>query len=276
MNKRPALAGRLFILSTFSAGKLRLMKCVILAAGEGTRMRPLTNDKPKPLVFSEIRQQTLIDLIIEALPTQVDELILVVGYLFDKIFARFSHQYTHPKTGRNFRVKYAYQQKAEGTYKALELCRPFLSEGEKFLMLYADDVYESRPLSDLAHRNELGMVTATVQDPTRFGILEVEGGYVTGIEEKPKNPKTNIASTGAMVLDTRVFEYKPPLGAKNEYVLADSVGLMIKAGIKFREIRAKAGEWLPVGYPDDLKKLERRARPRTSSTSRGELPLLRA
>ncbi len=251
------------------------MKCVILAAGEGTRMRPLTNDRPKPLVFSEIRQQTLIDLIIEALPTQVDELILVVGYLFDKIFARFGNEYTHPKTGRKFKVKYAYQKKAEGTFKALELCKDLLPGGERFLMLYADDVYESRPLSDLAHRNELGMVTGAVQDPSRFGILEVENGYVTGIEEKPKNPKSNIASTGAMVLDNRVFDYEPPRGAKNEYVLADAVGMMIQAGIKFREIRAKAGEWLPVGYPDDLKKLERRARPRTAPSTHGELPLLR-
>lgn len=239
-------------------------------------MRPLTNDKPKPLVFSDIRQQTLIDLIIESLPSPVKELILVVGYMADKITTRFGKRYVHPKTKRLFRIKYAYQQKAEGTYRALELCRPFLADDEKFLMLYADDVYKARPLAALALRDQLSLVTATVDDPSRFGILEVDDkGFITGIEEKPKNPKSNIASTGAMLLDTRVFTYRPPQGAKGEYVLADSIGLMIKDGIKFREVRSSAGEWMPVGYPEDLNKLERRSGPRASSlNNRHKLPLL--
>ncbi len=262
------------MLSPFFLGIMNYMKCVILAAGEGTRMRPLTNDKPKPLVFSEIRQQTLIDLIIEALPSPIDELILVVGYLADKITARFGDQYTHPKTRRQFKVQYVYQEKAQGTYRAVELCRPCLIDGEKFLMLYADDVYRARPLAALVFRGELGLVTATVDQPDRFGILEINRhGYVVGIEEKPKNPKSDIASTGAMLLDPRVFNYPPPPGAKGEYVLADSVGIMIKDGIKFREVRAGAGEWLPVGYPEDLQKLERRSRIRTSP-HRSDLPLL--
>src|SRR3989344_5163908 len=109
------------------------MKAVILAAGEGVRMRPLTLTQPKPML--KVRGQPLLEHIIRTLPVVVDELVIVVGYLQEQIRGYFGDHF-----GR-FRITYVEQKKQFGTYSALESCREFLADGEYFLMLYADDLH---------------------------------------------------------------------------------------------------------------------------------------
>jgi NDP-sugar pyrophosphorylase family protein len=249
------------------------MKAIILAAGKGTRMLPLTETTPKPLVNTP-RNQKLLELIIEALPPQVEELVLVVGYLGDQIKEHFGSSYTVTKRYsdrkstrgvpiRSFPVQYVVQEKAEGTYRALELCRPLLQPGERFMMIYADDVYNSATFAQMIQCEGITLLATEVGDPRKFGVLEVnEQGLITNIEEKPTEPKSNIVSTGAMILDTRVFEFEPPKGPKGEYVLADAVGLMVKAGIPVKAVQVPLQHWTPIASPEDLPKLDRRRKSR--------------
>jgi NDP-sugar pyrophosphorylase family protein len=94
------------------------MQCVILAAGNGKRLRPLTEDKPKQLV--QVHGKPLIDYIVEALPSSIDELIIVVGYKGDMI-REYCGTTFHGKS-----VQYVEQPVAEGTAKALWLCKDLL------------------------------------------------------------------------------------------------------------------------------------------------------
>ena len=116
------------------------MKAVILAAGEGVRMRPLTLKKPKPLL--ELAGKSLLHHIWELLPNKINEVILVVGYK-----ARMIKKYL----GKSFlgkKIVYVHQKTKKGTADALFLAKPYLNPKEKFLLLYADDLHDKKVLKD--------------------------------------------------------------------------------------------------------------------------------
>lgn len=219
------------------------MKCIILAAGEGVRMRPLTNDTPKPML--PIMGRLILEHTLSNLPSEIDEVILVVGYLKESIINYFGNEFGHLK------LIYIEQDKKTGTYKALELCRDKLNKGERFLMLYADDLHGTKGLKACIASNQCAMLIYEAADPRRFGVVEIdENGMVVGVEEKPENPKTNLVSTGAMVLDKNIFNFPAKVHKNGEYYLTDSLEQMIKAGYRFKAIRSSS--WIPIGYPEDL------------------------
>src|SRR3989344_4229672 len=112
-----------------------IMKTIILAAGEGVRMKPLTNNTPKPML--KVSGKPILEHILNDLPEKVDEIILVVGYLKEQIINYFGDRF-----GR-FKMNYVIQNGKLGTYHALELCKNLINEKEKFLLLYADDLHGS-------------------------------------------------------------------------------------------------------------------------------------
>ena len=107
------------------------MQAVILAAGLGTRLRPLTYDTPKPLL--KIGDKTLIEYNIERLPECIDELVIVIGYLGEQIIDYFGNQYKGKK------ISYIKQSQLLGTGHALFLCKKILND--RFLVLMGDDIY---------------------------------------------------------------------------------------------------------------------------------------
>src|SRR5262245_18769194 len=107
------------------------MQCVILAAGKGTRLRPLTENTPKPLV--KVAGKTLLDHIVESIPSSVDELIIVTGYLGHMIQEHCGQEFHGRK------VKYVTQEEQNGTAKALWLCKDLIKG--RFLFLFADDIH---------------------------------------------------------------------------------------------------------------------------------------
>src|SRR3989338_8468553 len=114
------------------------MQAVILAAGEGVRMRPLTLTTPKPLL--EVAGKFLLRHIVEALPSEVDELVIVIGYLGDQIKNYCGTEFCGKK------VSYVWQKEKTGTGKALFLCEPLVRG--RFFMLYADDILGAEGLRE--------------------------------------------------------------------------------------------------------------------------------
>ena len=219
------------------------MKAVILAAGEGTRMRPLTLAVPKPMV--PLAGKPLLEHVIASLPEEVDSLILVVGYLQEKIRSYFGSRY------RRFAIEYVVQPEKQGTYRALELCRSRLSGGERFLVLYADDVHGAEGLAACAKCSDYGLLVSEVEDPRRFGVVELDAdGMIRSIEEKPEQPKSHLVLTGPMVLDKTVFEYEARRHPNGEYYLTDSLEQMIRDGRRMRAIASDL--WLPINTLEDL------------------------
>ncbi|MDE2019348.1 MAG: NTP transferase domain-containing protein [Patescibacteria group bacterium] len=218
------------------------MKCVILAAGEGMRMRPLTLETPKPMLAIDGRP--ILEHLIDSLPGEIDEVIVVVGYLRHQIQSYFGSRY------RDRRIEYAVQQKKEGTYRVLELCRPFLDD-ERFLLLYADDLHGRDGLRICVESGEYCMLVSAVSDPRRFGVVEVDGhGRILNIEEKPERPKSNLVLPGPIVLDKTIFHYGARPHANGEFYLTDSLAQMVEAGYPMFAVRSNF--WLPINTPDDL------------------------
>jgi NDP-sugar pyrophosphorylase family protein len=220
------------------------MKAVIFAAGEGRRMRPLTLEKPKPLL--EVLGRPLIDYTFDALPAEVDEVVMVVGYKQEMF-----REYLGSMHGGK-RITYVVQEKIGGVGEALFLAREHV-EGGQFLTLYADDVY-LRTDVEKALSYQYAMLLAPVADPTRFGVVEVDSsGVVIGIEEKPAVPKSNLVSTGIFKLDGAIFNYRVPQHENGEMYLAEMVGALAKD----HEVHGIVSErWIQVGYPADLAKAE--------------------
>ncbi len=219
------------------------MQCVILAAGNGKRLRPLTEDKPKQLVT--VKGKPLIDYIVGALPSAIDELIIVVGYRGDMI-----RQYC----GNEFygkRVTYVEQPKAEGTARALWLCKDLLKG--RFLFMFGDDIHGREDLARATSYTR-ALLVASVSNPEKFGIVVRNPDGTLGLMiEKPEHAPSNCASTGAMVLDEHIFEFEPQTPLNDEYYLTEVIERYAK---KYPIAVVEQQLWIPIGYPDDITKAE--------------------
>lgn len=230
------------------------MQAVILAAGEGKRMRPLTLEWPKPLVH--VAGRPILEHIIDALPREVDEVILVIGYKGDMIKQYFGDTYG----GR--RITYVFQWMPVGTAHALSMAQPLLEDG-RFILLCADDLYGGEAF-EKALSYPFALLAATHSDPSKFGVIELNADHtLASIIEKPEVPPTNLISTGAMVLDTRIFQYETVRHENGEYYMTYPLGLFAK---EHPIMVVEQDFWVPVGYPEDIKiaeeKLIQRARER--------------
>lgn len=221
------------------------MQCVILAAGKGTRLRPLTDNTPKPLI--EVGGRTLLDHIVGSLPSSVDELIIVTGYLEEQI---------HKHCGEEFhgrRVKFVTQQEQKGTSHALWLCKEHLRN--RFLFMFADDLHGA---DDIARATSYtrSMLTLTTQTPEKFGIVvRHPDGTLAEMIEKPDRPPSNMASTGVMVLDDNIFNYDPyAVTTKGEFYLTDVIREYAK---DYPIAVVEQSLWIPVGFPEDIAKAEK-------------------
>ena len=161
------------------------MQAVILAAGEGIRMRPLTIERPKPML--EIAGKPLLHHIFDILPREIKEVILVVGYRGNQIKEYFGNEFENKK------IKYIWQKEKKGTAHALLLCRRYLKN--KFLLLYADDLHGKKGIQKCI-KHDLAIIVSKAKNPERFGVVNIgRKNKIIRIEEKPKKPKSNLIST---------------------------------------------------------------------------------
>ena len=221
------------------------MKAVILAAGEGIRMRPLTIEKPKPML--ELAGKPIIYHIFSTLPSEIKEVILVIGYKGEQIKDYLSD------TFQNKKIRYVWQKEKKGTAHALLLCRRYLKNG-KFLLLYGDDLHGKRGIQNCL-KYDLAILVSESKNPERFGVVNVgPDNHIINIEEKPEKPKSNLVSTGVLVLDQRIFKYRPKRHPNGEYYITTVIDKLIR---DHKVIAQKASFWFPIGYPKDLKKAEK-------------------
>lgn len=224
------------------------MQSVILAAGKGTRMRPLTNEKPKPLV--EVAGTPIIEHVVQSLPDEIEELVIVIGYKGEQIKDYIGDEFY----GRA--VQYVEQREKKGTAHALFQCKQYLSS-DKFLKVNADDLLGKNALKKALH-HDLCLLTYRHEYPERFGVVHKnDEGFVEDIIEKPENPPSDHVNTGASVLDQRIFSYDLPPQKDGEHYLSD----LIKTVAQDHKVAVvEDPHWHPVGYPDDIPKAEEHLR----------------
>lgn len=220
------------------------MQCIILAAGKGTRLRPLTDTTPKPLVL--VNGRPLLDHIVATLPSVIDELIIVTGYLGAHIRAHCGEEYF----GRQ--VTYVDQVEQKGTGHALWLCRELVRG--RFLYMFADDLHGVNDLTRVTSYTR-AMLTFVTDTPERFGIvLRNPNGTLAAFVEKPLHPPSHLASTGVFVLDQHIFEFAPAIETNGEFYHTD----MIREYAKQYPIAVVEQQtWIPIGYPEDIENAER-------------------
>jgi bifunctional UDP-N-acetylglucosamine pyrophosphorylase/glucosamine-1-phosphate N-acetyltransferase len=219
------------------------MQAVILAAGKGTRMRPLTYDIPKPMI--PLGGKPILEYGLSFLPEEVDEIILVINYLGDQIRERFGNEFEGKP------IRYVVHDALDGTGGAIHACRDILED--RFLVLMGDDLYHKKDLEKLC-QEKLALLAFAVDDPTRFGVLQMDGeGNLSEIIEKPKTKENRMANIGAYCLNSEFFNYPLVSVSEAEYGLPQTMAQM-KDKHKIKII--SASHWQPVGRPEDISTAE--------------------
>lgn len=220
------------------------MQCVILAAGKGTRLRPLTEARPKPLV--PVAGKPLLDHIVSALPSSVDELIIVTGYLGELIEAYCGTEFHGRK------VTYVTQEVQDGTAKALWLCKKHLKG--RFLLMFADDIHGKEDIARVTSFSR-GLLAMSSDAPQKFGVIvQNADGTLAEIIEKPEHPPSNLVSTGVLVLDEHVFEFEPEREVNGEFYLTEVIERYAK---EYPVAVVEERLWIPIGYPEDIEAAEK-------------------
>lgn len=219
------------------------MQTVILAAGKGTRLRPLTLKIPKPLVL--LNNKPILEHILNELPNEVSEVILVIGYLGDKIKKHFGSNFLGKK------IKYVAQKESRGTFHALKQAQKLLKD--EFLILMADDIYLKKDLASLVE-NKYAVLARAVSGPSeKFGVCLIKDNHLLDIREKEKGIKFKFANCGAYKLNMDIFNEPIIYGPNGEEWLSSMVGSLAK---KIRIKIVKATKWFPIATVEDLRKAE--------------------
>ncbi len=219
------------------------MQAVILAAGEGTRMRPLTDSTPKPML--PVADRPLVAHTVDAaVDAGVTDLVLVVGYEADAVREYFGSEY------RDVPVEYAVQAEQLGTAHAVRCAREHLDGA--FVVLNGDDLYDRASIDELVDAGEEGPVVGTyrVDDPTSYGVFELEDGVVTGIVEKPTDPPTDLVNVGAYVFPSEAREWLDvEMSERGEYEITDVLARVVAE----RSVgTVEVDRWLGCGRPWEL------------------------
>lgn len=220
------------------------MQCIILAAGEGTRMRPLTLETPKPLL--PVCGKPILAHIVESLPSAVDELVIVIGYKGSMIRDYCGDTFC----GRT--VTYVEQENPKaGTADALFQARDVMRG--KFLVMYGDDIHGKDALLEVIAQPH-GMLAAFSETPEKYGVLEIgPEGTLSAIIEKPENPPSNLVNIGGFVLTPEIFTFQAEFSIHNEYLLTDCVTAYAQ---KYPVTVITQDTWIPLGNPSDIEKAE--------------------
>lgn len=219
------------------------MQAVILAAGEGKRLRPLTEDRPKPMV--PIGDMPILEYTISILPKVIDEVILVVGYKQEKIREHFGEEWKGRK------IIYVDQPEPKGTGEALERVRHLL-RGEHFMLMFADDLYHPKDLEQCVTHSGMSILVKETEHPERMGVCMLDdSGNLQEIIEKPEVPPSNLANIGVYVLHQEIFNTPKYFDAEGEHVLPPQIGYLSR----IRPIKViRAQFWHPIAYPEDVEK----------------------
>jgi UDP-N-acetylglucosamine diphosphorylase/glucosamine-1-phosphate N-acetyltransferase len=248
------------------------MKAIILTAGKGTRLHPLTLTRPKPLV--PVGGKPIVDHVLAALKhAGVDEAVFIVNYMAQSLQ---SHLGDGTKYGMKF--EYAVQEHLKGTADAASFAEPFVKDD--FLLTYGDWLTTPSAIDMVLQTHEREKPTATigvvpVENPEHYGIVEVDDSYIKRIIEKPRREEapTNLANAGIYVLSTRIFEAikdtKP--SPRGELEITDSFTQLLDGGYKIAAAPIPSAEMLDVGLLWDLFKANQWALEKTKSSIGGSI-----
>lgn len=212
------------------------MQAVILAAGEGRRLRPLTHAMPKAMV--PVANRPILEYIVRALEKNgIREIIVVVGYKKELVIRHLN--------GLDIPVKVVVQERQLGTAHALR-CAAHLITGD-FLLLPGDNYIDTASIARIM-RERNAVLTWDHPHPSNFGVLRIKDGWVQQVIEKPADAPGFTVSTGIFSLDPSFLDH---IGDETE--IPTAVNAMIAAGTPVKAVPAE--DWQDAIYPWDLLRL---------------------
>ncbi|SIR73354.1 glucose-1-phosphate thymidylyltransferase [Haladaptatus litoreus] len=233
------------------------MKAVVLAAGKGTRLRPLTKDKPKGLV--EINDKPIITHCLEQLAKLgAEEFIIVVGYRKEDIIRYYDDEFN------GIPITYAHQREQKGLAHALLTVEEHIDDD--FMLILGDNIFRAN-LEDVVRRQQEDRADAAFlteevpyEDASRFGVCDTNSyGEITDVVEKPEDPPSNLVMTGFYTFTPAIFHACHLVQPSNrgEYEISEAIDLLIRSGRTIDAIRMD-GWRVDVGYPEDRDEAEQR------------------
>ena len=214
------------------------MKCVILAAGEGNRMHPLTYTRPKvmlPIAGKPILEWNLLN----ARAAGLKEFIFVVSYKSEMV-----REYFGDGKPWNVKINYVNQGKAMGTAHAIGTVEPFVSD---CIVLCGDTIFGTNDIKQIAKKGtKIGLVK--IDNATEYGIVELKGKYVVKIYEKMEHPLSNVINAGIYHFNKHIFDFirKTEKSPRGEFEITDSINMLVSKepmeGVFLKE-------WRDVVYP---------------------------
>ena len=194
------------------------MKCVILAAGEGKRMHPLTYTRPKvmlPIANKPILEWNLINCIKAGLK----DFVFVIGYRSDMVRKYFEN-------GKKWKtnIEYVNQIKALGTAHAIGVVEKFV---DNFIVLCGDTIFGKSDIKIISNKkNCMGLFK--IENPKEYGIVETKDGKIKKIYEKMETPFTNVINAGIYHFDKKIFNCikKTEKSTRGEFEITDTINMV--------------------------------------------------
>ena len=227
------------------------MKGILLHAGHGTRLRPLTHTGPKQLL--PIANRPMSEYCIESMKeTGIKEIAIIIG----GIGAQKVKDYYGNGEKFDVNITYIHQDFPRGISHAISLCEDFIGN-EKFLVFLGDNIIQ-KSIKDFGIDFEKSDAAASillceVDNPSRFGIADIQDGQIKKIMEKPQDPPTNLAVTGIYFLTPVIFDIIKQLkpSKRNELEITDALDMLLNENnvITYNMI---TDYWKDTGTPDDI------------------------
>jgi len=222
------------------------LKAVVLAAGQGTRMGPLTWNTPK-VMLPIANKPLLYHVIKSAHEAGIRDFVFVVGY-----GEQIIKNYFKDGSPMGVKIEYVHQEKQLGTADAVGSVESMVDES--FLLLNGDIIVSASHIKKLIGCRYDAVLTARhVDNPSEYGVLEVRDDRVLRIIEKPANPPANLVNAGIYVFPLSIFDaiHRTPLSVRKEYEITDSLQMLIDEGkdVGFLELGDK---WMDIGKPWEL------------------------
>ena len=224
-----------------------LRKAVVLCAGEGSRLRPLTFSRPKHLL--PVAGKPILGWALEAIrDAGIREVGVVVGHHAEAV-----RRYVGSGDTWGLSVEYIAQLQPLGLAHAVLVARDYVQD-EPFLVYLGDNLFEDGIQPFVAHlgRNDwdAGLLLKAVDDPSRFGVARVSGDRVVGVAEKPVHPDSNLAIVGVYAFRASIFDAISRIepSPRGELEITDAIGLLVAEGRSVRGSELQ-GLWEDAGEP---------------------------
>ncbi|BDZ67851.1 bifunctional sugar-1-phosphate nucleotidylyltransferase/acetyltransferase [Methanobacterium ferruginis] len=250
------------------------MRAVILTAGEGTRMRPLTLTRPKTML--PVGGKPLLEYTVEALKEAgIKNITMIVGYQKEAV-----KDYFKDGTSLGVNIDYVIQEERLGTAHAIGQIYGTLKEDDDAVIVTNGDIIlghrliESLMTKFYESQAQSILVLTQVDDPSSFGVVELEGDHIKDIVEKPslEDAPSNLINAGIYLFDRNIFKAieKTEKSERGEYEITDSLKIQINKGKKVLGLVSQ-DKWIDVGRPWEFLELNEHFLELSESKIEGEI-----